>query len=275
MKCKICGDTVVIAFNKSGYDIWRCVSCGFCQVFIGDRELAEFYDRNYFLGEKANFSQLEGREIKKSYVYWLNKFLPAPTSLPLKVLEIGPGLGGMIGKYLNSVRPDIQYEAIELSDFASEKLRSIGLTVHTGSVYDPVILEKCRSQFDIIIGNEVIEHDPNPHFFVESVSEMLKPGGICRFTTGNIDGWMARLKKTNWYYMDPPAHVSYFTPVSAKRLFSDHGFKDVTIWKVGFQYIDFHLKYRIGGFLALAHYLNLPTGMTISASKSIAPDSVG
>jgi SAM-dependent methyltransferase len=269
MACKVCRSVNISRlFPVNGHDIWRCADCGFAQVFISPEEIKAFYDEGYFRGEKAHFDQEENVQASPALAYWLERQLaPFAKDAPLRILEIGPGLGGQFGHYLGKFRPTASYEAVEISDFASDRLRARGLTVHTGKVSDPEVLEKCAGRFDLIIGTEVIEHDPDPRPFAESVFKMLRPGGRCAFTTGNLDGMMARLKKERWYYFDPPAHVSYYAPRSARRLFREAGFRDVGIWKVGINYIDLKLKTRLPGILFLADLFSLPTGMVINATR--------
>jgi SAM-dependent methyltransferase len=269
MQCKVCqGMKISKLYTVKNYDIWRCLDCGFGQVFISPQEIAAFYDQGYFKGEKASFAQEEETQAGPAHGYWLEKQLSFfPRGAALQVLEIGPGLGGQFAGYLQEHYPQVTYEAVEISDFASERLKARGFTIHTGKISDPKVLKECEGRFDLVIGTEVIEHDPDPKPFVESVYRMLKPGGRCAFTTGNLDGWIARIRREKWYYLDPPAHVSFYTPESAKLLFRGAGFPKVSIWKVGFNYINLKLKTHLPGILFLADLLSIPTGMVISATR--------
>lgn len=269
MLCKLCGsEKLSKLFTVKNYDIWRCATCGFGQVQVTLEELKAFYDQGYFRGDKASFAQEEETPASPSHRFWLERQLdPFPADLPLRLLEIGPGLGGQFGQYLWEFKPKVSYEAVELSDFASERLQARGFTIHKGTVSDPEVIEKCVGRFDLVIGTEVIEHDPEPRLFAESVYKILRPGGRCAFTTGNLDGLMARFKQERWYYLDPPAHVSYYSARSAKRLFDDAGFSEVGIWKVGLNYIDLKLRTHLPGILFLADLFSVPSGMLISAIK--------
>src|SRR5262249_28811985 len=140
-------------------------------------------------------------------------------------------------------------------------------TVFEGRVTDPSTIESCRERYDLIFGTEVIEHDPEPHAFAGAVHEMLKPGGWAAFTTGNINGWIARLSGEKWYYLDPPAHVSYYTPTAVKVLFREAGFSPVQVQRYGFSYINLKLKTHLPGILLMTHLSNISTGMSISAQR--------
>lgn len=272
MRCKICGGAGLSKlYTIKSYDIWRCSDCDFAQVFISPDELSTFYDEAYFKGEKASFDQEENIQAGPAHAYWMEKQLSAfPPGAPLHVLEIGPGAGGPLAGYLRDHHPEVVYEAVEISSFAAERLKLRNFTIHTGTLSDPKVVSDCEGRFDLVVGTEVIEHDPEPVTLAQSVFRVLKPGGRCAFTTGNLDGWMARIRRKNWYYLDPPAHVSFYNPTSAKRLFYAAGFSEVGIWKVGFNYINLALKTGWMGALALTDLLSLPTGMVISATKSQA-----
>jgi SAM-dependent methyltransferase len=269
LTCNVCDSSQLQPLYKiRDYDIYRCKECGFAQVPISAEKLHNLYDKAYFRGERANFQQATDAPLSAAMQYWLEEFLPPRhTSTSLSLLEIGPGLSGAVARHLSLTRPDIVYEAVELSEYATEHLRQCGFVVHCGAISAPETASSCSGRFDFVIGTEVIEHDPNPKAFAKCVYEYLKPGGSCRFTTGNVDGIMARWHKQNWYYFDPPAHVSYFSPRSADRLFRGAGFRNVDSYRTGFNYIDLKLRTRLPGILTLAHLLSIPTGMVIRASK--------
>lgn len=269
--CKICGSAVRELYTVSNHTIWKCSSCQFGQVWIDDADLAAFYDEDYFSGEKAPFSQAKDQPIRPAVSYWLEHYLKLiGLERPLSVLEIGPGPSSAVGRYLRQHYRGVTYEAVEISSYAANCLAEEGLVVYSGRITDPEILDKCRGRFDLVLGTEVIEHDPNPIGFADAVYEMLKRGGRCAFSTGNLNGMVARRRKSSWYYIAPPAHLSYYCPKSAKTLFEKSGFVEVTTWRSGFNYIELQMKYRIPGILLLSHLLSLSTGMTISAVRPAA-----
>jgi SAM-dependent methyltransferase len=272
MYCKICGEgPVKLLYTVGKYKIWKCPSCGFGQIFVDDgylTSLSAYYDKEYSSGGKDDPSLLQGQEVRPAIGYWLELQLKkVGQGSKISVAEIGPGTGAAIGRYLKKYHPDIEYEAIEISDFVAKCLTREGLMVHTGRVTDPDIREKCRGKFDLVIGTEVIKHDPDPRGFASATYDMLKPGGRFAFTTGNLNGLMSKIKGVKWYYIGPPSHVSYFTPKAARKLFSDTGFINVNIWKVGFSYIELAMKYHVPGLLFVIDLISLPTGMTISAMR--------
>lgn len=266
----MCFADLKLYLNKNGYDILKCSRCGFGQVNVAPADIADFYDKAYFDGETASFSQSEDCRIPNSHRYWIDEQLSRlPNSSALRILEIGPGLGAPIADYITHIYPEIEFAAIEISQYACDRLKARGLNVFQGRVTDSKTLDACRGKYDFIYGTEVIEHDPEPHAFVRSVHRMLKRGGRAAFTTGNIDGGMARWKKEQWYYLDPPAHVSYYTPKAVRHVFGTEGFESVSVRCYGFNYINWKLKTRLPGILSLTHLSRVSTGMSISARRGL------
>ncbi len=270
MKCRICDAETKPYLHKNGYEVLQCTRCGFGQVDVSAKDIESFYEQAYFAGETAHFAQEENCAIPDTHRYWIQQYLERlPKNQPLRVLEIGPGLGAPIAGYFQRERPEIEFAAIEISDYATERLRASGFNIFGGRVTEPATLDACRGRYDLIFGTEVIEHDPEPHEFVRAVHDMLKPGGWAAFTTGNLNGWMARWNREKWYYLDPPAHVSYYTPRAVQRLFSAEGFDRIDARRYGFNYIRLKLKTRLPGVLALSHLSNISTGMCLSARRKI------
>ena len=271
MSCRICRTPVKFFARKNGFDVMQCPACGFGQVDVPPQVLATFYDREYFSGEKASFAQRENEEVSAARRFWIEGELAKLTVRgPLRVLEIGPGLGGPIAGYFERERKGDYYAAIEFSEHAAQRLRARGFEVWTGRVMEPQILQACRGRFDFVFATEVIEHDLEPHAFLRAVHDMLTPGGRAAFTTGNLDGQMARRRKADWYYLDPPAHVSFYTPRSAHKAMTDAGFKNFGVKRYGFRHIDIAARFPAflrRSLLWATDVANVSTGMTISAVR--------
>ncbi len=239
---------------------------------VAPEVLSTFYDKDYFDGQKAGFAQQENEVISVARRRWIEGQLAKLSGRgPLRVLEIGPGLGGPIAGYFEQERKEDTYAAVEFSEFAAERLRARGLTVWTGRIVDPAILDACRGLYDLVFATEVIEHDLDPHGFLRAVHDVLKPGGRAAFTTGNLDGWMSRRGKADWYYLDPPAHVSFFTPRSARKAMNDAGLGGFEATRFGFRHLELVEKFPSflrAPMLWATDMLNVSTGMTISAERA-------
>jgi SAM-dependent methyltransferase len=241
-------------------------------VDVSAEVLATFYDKDYFDGQKAGFAQAENEMIPVARRRWIEwQLRKIARTGPLRVLEIGPGLGGPIAGYFERERGADTYAAVEFSEFAADRLRARGLKVWTGRIVDAAILDACRGSYDFVFATEVIEHDLDPRGFLRAVYEVLRPGGRAAFTTGNLDGWMSRQHKADWYYLDPPAHVSYFTPRSARKAMGEAGFKGFDVKRYGFRHLEKVEKMPSpvrSTLLWATDVANISTGMTISAERA-------
>lgn len=267
--CRICSGDLRPYVRKHGYLVLKCTRCGFGQVDVTAEEIAAFYDKAYFQGEKAHFAQGENSETPATHSYWIEQNLKRlPKTEGLRVLEIGPGVGGPIAGCIARVHPEIEFAVVEISRYACDVLAARGFRVFEGRVTDSETIAACRTKYDLIFGTEVIEHDPDPHAFVGAVHAMLKPGGWAAFTTGNLDGWIARWKREDWYYLDPPAHVSYYSRRSTHSIFKAEGFDNISVRCYGFNYINLKLKTHLPGILTLTHLSRISTGMSIAAQRT-------
>ena len=151
MRCRICDSSDLKPyFTVNGYEILKCSQCGFGQVPITAEGLALLYNEDYWSGATTeNWSQNENQSIAASYIYWLDKQLSLCTRTAKApcVLEIGPGIGGMVAGYFQQRLPDVQYEAIEISDYAADRLDARGFTIHRGGVTAPSIIESVPRTF--------------------------------------------------------------------------------------------------------------------------------
>lgn len=66
--------------------------------------------------------------------------------------------------------------------------------------------------FDVVTLFHVFEHLTQPADTLLTVSQILKPGGICVISFPNIGSFQARLFKGRWLHLDPPRHLIFFEP---------------------------------------------------------------
>jgi SAM-dependent methyltransferase len=82
-----------------------------------------------------------------------------------------------------------------------------------------------HTTFDLITMFEVIEHVEHPRELVNTVFNLLSPGGILVLSCPNEDRWMP----CGRIYVDyPPHHLTRWTPGSLKGMLYRAGFEDVS-----------------------------------------------
>jgi SAM-dependent methyltransferase len=89
-----------------------------------------------------------------------------------KILDIGCGNGSILRRLREQGYTDLHGQ--ELSDYAIDRLRACGITMHYGRL--PNLPFPDRS-FDVAIASQVLEHMIRRKRFVREIARVLKPGG--------------------------------------------------------------------------------------------------
>lgn len=82
-------------------------------------------------------------------------------------------------------------------------------------------------RFDLIYCSEVIEHLADPRGFIDTLFDLLAPGGLFFLTTPDISHWRRARDVTRWDGFCPPSHCVYFNPRSLTALLRRAGFVGV------------------------------------------------
>jgi 2-polyprenyl-3-methyl-5-hydroxy-6-metoxy-1,4-benzoquinol methylase len=110
----------------------------------------------------------------------------------------------------------------EFSEECIEFNRMQHITVYRPDQIPPELL---RGEFDMVTSFEVIEHLNTPNREAELVRSLLRKDGAFYFTTPNFNSLSRRLLGSRWNVIEYPEHLSYFTPSTAHRLMTGHGFR--------------------------------------------------
>ena len=271
--CRLCGRHGLVEHGiVRSHAIVRCPACGFVQTTtVVDSQLSGFYERDYFEGKLAyGFGSAGGSETDgiadppAAEVEWLASRYLDPLD-PRAVLEIGPGLsGGWIKRFARD--PTRRLQCVEVSALAAARLNAAGIPTFNGRVED----FHSETPFDLAIAIEVIEHVTDPVSLVAAIGDLLAPGGHLFLSTGNTRSVTARRSGLEWYYLDPPAHLTYFDDRNITQLLRDGGFDKVDVLRFGFKWVELALRYRVTGVLPLLHAVNYASGMLVLARKAVA-----
>jgi SAM-dependent methyltransferase len=74
-------------------------------------------------------------------------------------------------------------------------------------------------QADLVVGNNVLAHVPDPHDLVEGIRWLVKPGGIVTMEFPHLLRLISERQLDTIYH----EHFSYFSLLTAERLFAGHG----------------------------------------------------
>jgi 2-polyprenyl-3-methyl-5-hydroxy-6-metoxy-1,4-benzoquinol methylase len=139
-----------------------------------------------------------------------------------RLLDIGFGNGGFL-----KIAGEMGWnaEGIDFDPKAVEVARARGLNVRCASAAD---LSEHAGQYDVITISHVIEHVYDPPGLLEDLYRLLKPGGSLWLDTPNLSSLGAQRFGRNWQALDPPRHLTLFTPNSLRGCLEKAGFKNVT-----------------------------------------------
>ncbi len=100
----------------------------------------------------------------------------------LSILDVGCG-GGLVCEPLARLGAKVtgaDADSVTI-ETAREHAKASGLKVD----YQNKPAEEIKKQFDVVLALEIIEHVADPSAFVESISTLVKPGGLVIFSTLN------------------------------------------------------------------------------------------
>jgi len=144
-ECALCTGALEHLFEKDGYPICRCRSCGLVQVgaVLSRDELERIYGEEYFSSEVFHDYVAEGDirvEAGRAAARTLARLVPAG-----RLLDVGCAAGF----FLEAASAHYEVTGVELSPFASSYARkTLGLRVFTGDVTDGML---DGEQFDVVV----------------------------------------------------------------------------------------------------------------------------
>jgi 2-polyprenyl-3-methyl-5-hydroxy-6-metoxy-1,4-benzoquinol methylase len=221
------------AFSGRTFGIQRCKSCRL--MFVSPRLTAEenlrLYSQDYFEGRgfdwSVNYALLERTAVerRRESLGIIAKIRAVRPGNDLSVLDVGCGLGDLLIELRRAGYRDVT--GVELSEHAARVAHErSGAPTHVGELSN---LDARKQSFDVINATEVLEHVRSPAAFLQNVAQLLKPGGIFVYSTGNADGLYARILGRRWPYLVPEGHLFYYTPSTLQRYYERVGLSTLDV----------------------------------------------
>lgn len=233
-KCRICGNDLGQAFLSLGnsplsnsyllmddlnkmepyypLDVYVCKECYLVQ-------LEEFEKaKNIFSADYAYFSSYSQSWLdhcKKYVEMMIDRF---NISKEWFIVEIASNDGYLL-QYFNN--RNIPVLGIEPASDTAEVAIAKGIPTDISFFNTEYARDMCENdkQADLIIGNNVLAHNPNLNDFVEGLKIALKPQGIITMEFPHV----LQLIEGNQFDTIYHEHYSYFSFYTVKRLFNSHG----------------------------------------------------
>lgn len=215
-KCSACDKELRFLGRNSGFDIFRCASCGL-GVTVGIFPKAQYsaYHRDpVYIKEEEQF-----RNIFKKRAGIISKFKKSE-----KALEVGSSAGVFLsllkerGWEVEGIEP-----SVTAADVAQKKgIPTLNTTFEKAELKDET--------FDSVIFNHVLEHMEDPIGILKEVNRVLKKDGIVLIDAPNFASLSARVSGASWRYILPKEHRWHFTPTALSLLLEKAGFR-VIYWE--------------------------------------------
>lgn len=232
------------AITNSDYGITgelsKCSNCGFIQC-TKENNVIEFYE-NLVDNEYEN-SRDERKIQEKKIVSLISKYKPKGT-----LLDIGAGSGILVESALEM---GYDAEGVEPSKWLHQKAVERGLPVHCGIFPS----EKLKSEYDIIVLVDVIEHVNSPKELLSEIKKALKPDGIFVLITPDVNSLIAKILGYKWWHFRV-AHIGYFNKKNLRLLTDSVGYDLIKIKRPAWYFKVDYLVER--AYKLLPRFLHIP-----------------
>jgi SAM-dependent methyltransferase len=240
LQCRVCANVAgnrafeareMMFGMRDTFEYFQCDKCGCLQISAVPGDLGRYYRTGY-----VGFGSPDAASAVRRFLYhhrarfavtgkgvlgsWLARRYPhvalnaigrLKPGLQLRILDVGCGRGallvelGQLGfRDLKGVDPfiegNIQYPG--------------GVTIQKGTVRD------VGGEWDLVMMHHAFEHVPDPAATMQSLAQLLAPGGICLIGTPVAGCHAWRLYGADWAQLDPPRHLFIHSLASMQHLAS-------------------------------------------------------
>jgi SAM-dependent methyltransferase len=145
------------------------------------------------------------------------------------VLDVGCGRGELLARLQESrgcagVGTDINPEVV------ARVHAELGIPTYQGTLQE-IDLE--YESFDLVTMTEYLEHEPQPYDVIERARQLVKPAGFIAIEVPDITGPPGRWFGENWWQIDTPRHLNFFSPQTLSELLQRQGFEVMRIERYG------------------------------------------
>ncbi|RLG45697.1 MAG: hypothetical protein DRN92_06510 [Thermoproteota archaeon] len=233
--CPLCGSPAPYAFlcaprldqvSGAEYTYLRCPDCGF--VFLDpaiESEAAHYEESGYYSHRPPIMGMAIG-----PMMGWFNRLRlwmveRAWRRSPGRLLDIGCGRGRFLACARDAGWECMGVEPMERSWRVA--VEEYGLQVMTEPLRDDHFAPE---SFEVVTLWHTLEHIPDPLHVMRNVQRWLVSGGLAVIAVPNIASLQSLLGGPLWFHLDPPRHLSHFTPQTAASLLTSCGFETPEVY---------------------------------------------
>ncbi len=236
-KCPLCASMdYTMVYNR--YDIVQCQRCKFIYSKKQIKDPKKFYSSAYLEESRENQYVNVGAPIEAienllqhddaSYFhdYVASKKISIDDimkridiSSEEEALEIGGGWGYFA---FHLVKSGIQTTVFELCSDNCRIGQKLGICMRNEDFLEAKIKE---NHFKFCYMIHSLEHVKEPRKYIIKLHSALKQGGYIYISVPNWDSYWHKQSKESWEWLDPTAHLSYFTHRTLCKLLEDSHFE--------------------------------------------------
>ncbi len=228
-QCPVCTGKTVVAYDSDRPDLVRCAGCGFVTLRGGaDPELvSSIYGQDYFHGSEYADYVRDRPALQRNFKDRIETVLKYCKNG--KLIEIGCAYGF----FLDLVRDRFDclgFDRVEAAVAYANQVLGLHAQCKDFLADDSV----AEGSVDVVAMWDVIEHLEHPERYLEKAGSLLKEGGYLFLTTGDIDSWNARWRKTEWRLIKIKSHLHFFSRDTIGHLLERQGFEVVDVSYPGY-----------------------------------------
>lgn len=202
------------------FTLVRCSNCGL--VYLNPRptidEIGRYYPANNYYAYarrlQAGPDDMTWRQRRTGQARRISALMP-----PGRLLDVGCGDGAFLEE-MQCLGWEVH--GVELNPDAARFARdALNIDVRAG---DFLRLDWPKVSFDLITMLETLEHLHRPRQAMGKVHSLLRPQGKLALSVPNINSLEFSIYGKYWVALEPPRHLSFFSPQTLERLLEETGF---------------------------------------------------
>ena len=208
--------------DPDGYH-YQMIRCENCTLLYASEIYEEEYSNQLYNESSFDYSS-ELKGLTKSYSKTLEEGIKLLKNSRENFLEIGCGNGFMLQEALNLGFKNVKgiEPSKEAISFADHKIRKF---IEHG-IFNEKQIEK--NKYDLVFIAMIIEHVVDSNKFLESIYNILKPGGIVICICHNERHFLAKILKEKHPIINDE-HVAVFNEKALNLIFKKNKFLDIQV----------------------------------------------
>ncbi|RSK41539.1 class I SAM-dependent methyltransferase [Mangrovimonas spongiae] len=194
-------------------------------------KLSEYYKSDNYISHtdaKRNLFEKVYHLVRSISLKRKLKLINSFSNSEKNLLDIGCGTGDFL-------QTAIQHKWNAFGVEPNVQARTIANAKTNNQVFDVDKLQTFKNErFDVITLWHVLEHLPNLHFEIKTLSRLLKPDGRIVIAVPNFKSYDAKYYKNFWAAYDVPRHLWHFSQTSISTLFSKENMSIEKIYPMTF-----------------------------------------